>query len=365
MGIARTVGWGLWGSGRISHQVAQDIHLVSGARIVAVGSRRLDAARQFAALHRGATGHDTLAKVISQPGVDALYVATPDGCHRDDVLAALTAGKAVLCEKPLATSLADVQTLVDAATRQRVFLMEAMWTRFLPAVQEIKKRIASDEIGQIRYMHGSFGYGDERRGHAPYAGLAQAMLYDRGIYLVALALLLRPGDPGRASARALEWTQQGVARALCRFELQWDDGTLLEGVCGNGGELDNGFEIVGTRGTISIAAPFFKAHAFSVRPLQQSASTATALARHDRSAASTIAHLKRLKRQFQPLPSALRAVRPAPFNFPGNGYQFEFDEVARCLSAGRLESEHMPWKDSLALARALDLIRRSIDDNAT
>jgi predicted dehydrogenase len=301
--------------------------------------------------------------LISQPGVDALYVATPDGCHRDDVLAALTARKAVLCEKPLATSLADVQTLVDAAARQRVFLMEAMWTRFLPAIQAVRQRVAAGEIGQIRYMRGSFAYGDERRGHEPYASLGHAMLYDRGIYLIALALLLRPGDPERASARALEWTQRGVARALCRFELQWDDESLLEGVCGNGGELANEFEIVGTRGTISIGAPFFKAHAFSVRHLQPSVLPAAPVARHDRSAASALAHLKRLKRQLQPLPAALRALRPAPFNFPGNGYQFEFDEVARCLSAGRLESEHMPWKDSLALARALDLIRRSIDNN--
>jgi predicted dehydrogenase len=117
MGVKQAVGWGLWGSGRISHQVAQDMRLVAGARIVAVGSRRLDAAQQFAALHRGATAHDTLAQLIGQPGVDALYVATPDGCHRDDVLAALAAGKAVLCEKPLATSPADVQMLVDAAAR--------------------------------------------------------------------------------------------------------------------------------------------------------------------------------------------------------------------------------------------------------
>jgi predicted dehydrogenase len=243
--------------------------------------------------------------------------------------------------------------------------MEALWTRFLPAIQAVRQRVAAGDIGQIRYMHGSFGYGDERRGHAPYASLGHAMLYDRGVYLIALALLLRPGDPERASARALEWTQQGVARALCRFDLTWDDGTLLEGVCGNGGELANGFEIVGTRGTISIGAPFFKAHAFSVRPLQQSVSAPTPVARHDRSAASALAHLKRLKRQFQPLQGALRAARPEPFNFAGNGYQFEFDEVARCLSAGRLESEHMPWKDSLALARVLDLIRRSLDDNTT
>jgi predicted dehydrogenase len=343
-----TVRWGLWGTGRISHHVAQVLRLVPGASISVVGGRRLAAAQQLAAQHPGAVAVDSLDRLIASSEVDAVYIATPDGQHRDDALAVLAAGKPVLCEKPLASTLADVQALVEAAERGKVFLMEAMWTRFLPAIVEIKRRVDAGEIGQIRFMQGSFGYADARRGHAPYPSLAQSMLYDRGVYLIALAQHLHPGEVVRASTRCMQWD----GSALCQFDLQLDRGALLTGVCGNASELANAFEIVGTHGAISIPGPFFKAHGFTLRQLAQ-APAADGVSRHDSSGASWVAQAKRLKRQLQPLPSALRAARSTPFNFPGNGYQFQFAEVARCLAAGRTQSDVMGWADSLALARAL------------
>jgi predicted dehydrogenase len=348
MGMNEGLRWGLWGTGRISHHVAQDLRRVPGARISVVGGRRLAAAQQLAALHPGAQAVDSLQSLIAHSEVDAVYIATPDGHHRDDALAALAAGKPVLCEKPLASSLADVQALVDAAERHNVFLMEAMWTRFLPAIAEIKRRVDGGEIGPIRFMQGSFSYADARRGHAPYPSLAQSMLYDRGVYLIALAQYLHPGEVVRAGTRCLEWDE----RALCQFDLQLDRGALLAGVCGNASELANTFEIVGTHGTISIPGPFFKAHGFTLRPLPNTA-PADGMSRNDSSAAGWVAQAKRIKRQLQPLTSALRAARSTAFNFPGNGYQFQFAEVARCLAAGRTQSDTMSWADSLALARAL------------
>jgi predicted dehydrogenase len=345
---SNSVRWGLWGTGRISHHVAQDLRLVAGASISVVGARRLDAAQQLAARHPGAQAVDSLERLLASNEVDAVYIATPDGRHRDDALAAIAAGKAVLCEKPLASSLSDVQALVDAAERNKIFLMEAMWTRFLPAIAEVKRCVTTGDIGDIHFMQGSFSYADARRGHAPYPSLAQSMLYDRGIYLIALAQHLHPGDVVRANTRCMEWGE----RSLCQFDLHLDRGALLAGVCGNASELANNFEIVGTRGTISIPGPFFKAHGFTLNRLQDTPATA-AVSRNDSSAASWVAGAKRLKRQLQPLSSALRGARSAPFNFPGNGYQFQFAEVARCLAAGRTQSDVMSWADSLALARAL------------
>jgi predicted dehydrogenase len=342
------VRWGLWGTGRITHHVAQDLHLVPSASISVVGGRRLAAAQQLAAQHPGAVAVDSLQRLIASSEVDAVYIATPDACHRDDALAALAAGKPVLCEKPLASSLADVQALVEAAERSNVFLMEAMWTRFLPAIAEVKRRIDGGDIGDVKFMHGSFCYADARRGHAPYPSLAQSMLYDRGVYLIALAQHLHKSDVVRADTRCMEWGE----RSLCQFDLQLDRGALLAGVCGNASELGNDFEIVGTRGTISIPGPFFKAHRFTLQPMPDTPAAA-GVSRHDSSAAPWVAQAKRFKRQWQPLPGAWRAARSTAFNFPGNGYQFQFAEVARCLAAGRTQSDVMSWANSLALARAL------------
>ena len=202
MGVTRPTGWGFWGSGRVSHQAGQDLQFVTGSRLVVAGSRRLDAAQRLASAHRGCVAVDSLAQLIDHPDVSAVYIATPDACHRDDVLAVMASGKAVLCEKPLATSLSDVQVLVAAASRQQSFLMEAMWTRFLPAILDVKRVVEAGEIGDIRYMQGRFSYGDVRRGHQGYPTLAQSLLYDRGIYLVALAQWLKPGDASRGQ-RAL------------------------------------------------------------------------------------------------------------------------------------------------------------------
>jgi predicted dehydrogenase len=168
------------------------------------------------------------------------------------------------------------------------------------------------------------------------------------VYLIALAQYLHPGEVVRASTRCLQWDE----RSLCQFDLHLDRGALLAGVCGNASELSNTFEIVGTRGTISIPGPFFKTHGFTLRQLPDTPAAA-GVSRHDSSAASWVAQAKRLKRQWQSLPSALRAARSSRFNFPGNGYQFQFAEVARCLAAGRTQSDLMSWADSLALARAL------------
>jgi predicted dehydrogenase len=345
VGVVR---WGLWGTGRISHQVAQDLHLVAGARVTMVGGRRLDAAQRLAALHPGAAAVNTLEQIVSSDQVDAVYIATPDGRHHDDALLALAAGKAVLCEKPLAASLADVKALLDAARRHKVFLMEAMWMRFLPAIREIKRRVDAGEIGAVRFMQGSFGYADLRRGHEPYANLAQSMLYDRGIYLIALAQSLQAGEVAQAHARGIEWD----GRALMKFDLRCANGALLAGACGNAGDLVNGFEIVGERGSIFIPGPFFKAHQFFMRALP-TMPAAGEVAVRDARASSWMASAKQWKRGLQWLPQAVNAARAPQFNFKGNGYQFQFEEVARCLAAGRTQSDVMSWADSLALARAL------------
>ncbi len=353
MGLSgNNVRWGLWGTGRISHHVAQDLRLVPGARVSVVGGRRLDAAQQLAAQHPGAVAVDSLERLIASSEVDAVYIATPDGRHRDDALAVLAAGKAVLCEKPLASSLADVQAMVDAAERGKVFLMEAMWTRFLPAIAEVKRRVAAGDIGEIRFMQGSFCYADARRGHAPYPSLAQSMLYDRGVYLIALAQHLHPGDVVRASTRCLEWDE----RSLCQFDLQLDRGALLAGVCGNASELANSSRSSARAARSRFPARSSRRMRFTLRTLHRThrprpvcrATTAAPRPGSRRPSGSSGSCSR--------LPSALRAARSTRFNFPGNGYQFQFAEVARCLAAGRTQSELMSWADSLALARALERI---------
>ena len=133
--------WGIWGTGVIAHQVASDFRLVSGAVLHAVASRTVERAGQFASRHGIARSYGGLEPLLSDAEVDVVYVATPNYRHAEDCLACIQAGKAVLCEKPFALNLAEARQIVDAAQQRKVFCMEAMWMRFIPAVMEAKRLI--------------------------------------------------------------------------------------------------------------------------------------------------------------------------------------------------------------------------------
>jgi predicted dehydrogenase len=352
--MTRTIRWGLWGTGRISYHVAQDLHLVPGASVAGVGGRRVDAARALAALHPGAQAFDSLDALLAHERVDAVYVATPDGLHRADATKVLAAGKPLVCEKPLGASLADVQVIVDAARRRGVFMMEAMWMRFLPAIRALKADVDAGRIGAVRFMQGSFSYADARRGHEPYVGMAESMLYDRGIYLLALAQLLAGPASREVSARPLEWPGRGG----CAFDVRFADGAVLAGWCGNAGVAANGFDIVGERGSISIPGPFFKPHAYVLHEHGEAVRHGpAAIGGSDARGAGWVAKAKATKRRVQPLLDGLKHVaKGGSLNFLGNGYQFQFTEVQRALARGATQCEGMTWDDSLALARVLEAL---------
>ena len=356
--VNKPIRWGLWGTGRISYSVAQDLHLVPGTSVAAVGGRRLDAARVLAGLHPGAGAVDNLDALIAHPKVDAIYVATPDGQHRADALKVLAAGKALVCEKPLGASLDDAQAIVDAARAANggrgAFLMEAMWMRFLPAIRAVKTEVDAGRIGRVRFMQGSFSYADARRGHEPYATLAQSMLYDRGVYVLALAQALAGREFDGVRARLLEWQGRGG----CAFDVHFAGGALLSGWCGNAAASTNHFEIVGERGSIVIPGPFFKPHRHELHvhgdPVLRGPAT---IGGSDTRAAAWVGRAKAFKRRVQPLVDGLKhAARPGDHNFAGNGYQFQFIEATRAMSSGATQCDVMTWDDSLALARVLQAL---------
>ncbi len=353
--MTKPIRWGLWGTGRISYHVAQDLHLVAGASVSVVGGRRLEAARALASLHAGARAVDSLDALITDAHVDAVYVATPDALHRADATRVLAAGKPLVCEKPLGASLADAQIVIDAARRRGVFLMEAMWMRFLPAIRALRADIAAGRIGRVRFMQGSFCYADARRGHEPYANLAESMLYDRGIYLLALGQAIAGPAFDEVDARLLEWAGRGG----CTFDVRFTSGALLSGWCGNTGVSANGFEIVGERGSITIPGPFFKPHTYALHDHGDAVQHGPAqVGGSDARAAGWVARAKAAKRRMQPLIDGLgRAAKGSGHNFPGNGYQFQFEAVASALAAGATQCDAMTWDDSLALARVLQAVQ--------
>ena len=141
--------WGILSTARIAHQFAEDMTFVDNGELRAVASRSKEPAAEFAARHSIPTAYSSYAALYADPEIDAIYVATPHSLHLQNSIDALRAGKAVLCEKPLTISVEEVDTLTGVVAETGGYLMEAMWTWFLPAIRRAKEWVEAGKIGQL------------------------------------------------------------------------------------------------------------------------------------------------------------------------------------------------------------------------
>ena len=170
---------------------------------MAVGSRTQAAADRFADEFGIPRRHASYADLAADPQVDAIYVATPHAFHRENTLLCLQNGKHVICEKPFAINAAEARTMIDTARANKLFLMEAMWTRFLPIMGEVRRLIADGAIGPMRMVQADFGF---RAAFNPVhrlfdPALGGGALLDVGVYPLSLASMLL-GRPDRITAVA-------------------------------------------------------------------------------------------------------------------------------------------------------------------
>ena len=189
--MSTVVRWGIIGAGRISQSFARDIQSVKNAQLIAIAARDTLSAQTFATLFAVSKAYGSYAELFADSAIDAVYVATPHNLHFEQVLAAIKAGKHVLCEKPVTVSSEECRQLIEAAKVNNVFFMEAMWTYFLPAIRKAQEWVEAGRIGKVRHVKADFGYPipyDPKRREYD-AALAGGCLLEMGIYPVALAEL--------------------------------------------------------------------------------------------------------------------------------------------------------------------------------
>ncbi len=200
-GVTTTTRWGIVGPGRIAENVVRDVVHVPGAEVTAVGSRSPDRAQDFARRHGIGTAHGSYADLVADPDVDVLYLATPHPQHHAVALDAIAAGKHLLVEKSFTATVAGAQEVVDAARAAGVFVMEAMWTRFQPAVVRLRELVADGAVGEVRSVQADLGvareYDPADRLFAKELG--GGALLDLGVYVVSFAQMLL-GDPDTVTA---------------------------------------------------------------------------------------------------------------------------------------------------------------------
>jgi predicted dehydrogenase len=311
MGGMSIVRWGVVGPGRIAAKVVEDFPHVPGAEVVAVASRSAQRAEAFAGAHGIGRVHDSYRAIVEDDAVDVLYIATPHPHHRAVALAALKAGKAVLVEKAFTVTPAATREIVDAATDARVFAMEAMWTRFQPAVVRMQELIADGAIGELRAVQGELGV------HAPtdpldrYYNLAVGggALFDLTVYPISFAQMVL-GTPDTVAAHGtLDATGVDIEEAVL---LGWADGrsaSLFTSLrCATPGQM----RLFGTGGWIDLLPRFHHPDTFVLHRSGRDAEEVT------------VPHI-------------------------GGGYAHELREVTDCVLAGRTQSEVMPLADTVAV----------------
>ncbi|MGW9686102.1 Gfo/Idh/MocA family protein [Flagellimonas sp. 2504JD1-5] len=185
--------WGIIGPGNIAKKFTSDLKLVDDASVSAVASRKLERAKSFATEFEIPNVFDSYKALFASDTVDIVYIATPHNFHKDLAIQAMEHGKHVLCEKPLGINKSEVEEIINGARKNKVFMMEGLWSRFNPSIKKIKNIVDSGEIGDVSYVYADFAfYGMDRDEDSRVLNLdlASGSLLDIGIYPIFLAYLI-------------------------------------------------------------------------------------------------------------------------------------------------------------------------------
>lgn len=319
--MKRKINWGIIGLGKIANKFATGLVEVPDAQLYAVASRNREKALVFSELHNAEKAYGVYKQLMQDEKVDVIYIATPHALHHQLTMECLNHGKAVLCEKPFAMNSAEAEEMIKYAISEKIFLMEALWTMFLPHFQYVLEKINSGEYGKIKSIKADFGFPAEfdRNGRLFNKALGGGSLLDIGIYPVFLAYSLL-GKPREIEATA-KFSETGVDTE-CEVEFRYPGGVTA-----------------GLRSSINEKTPTI------------------ALIELER---ATI----RLNPRFHE-PTTVNIITGAKeeikeFGVETNGYNFEAEHVTQMLQEGRTESDIMSLDKTRDIMNLLDEIREKI-----
>ena len=313
--------WGILGPGGIARAFAKDLTLLEGHTIGAVGSRSLANAQSFAD-EFGGTAYGSYEELVNDSTIDAIYVATPHPAHHDNVILALNAGKPVLCEKPFAVNAHEAQTMIDAASRNNVALMEAMWARFLPHYAKVREIVASGVLGPILSIHADHGQrlADQNIPRLVEPNLAGGALLDLGIYPISFAHMIL-GNPQSIKSTAV-MTDKGVD-AQTSMIFTYDNGaqsilttTMIE-------QTPCRAVVAGLNGWLEIDRTFY--NPASMRVVLNDGS-----------------------------------ITQYPSEYIGHGLREQAEIFKQLVQSGKFESEILSWQDTVDIMKTMDTVREQI-----
>lgn len=314
-----TLRWGILSTGNIAKKFAIGLQSAQNAKLLAIGSRSQDSAEAFAREFDIPNVHATYESLVNDPDVDAIYIGTPHVFHADNMKLCLNAGKHVLCEKPITINSPELEECIALAQEKNLFLMEAMWMRFIPAILEIQRLIEEDTIGDIRLIQADFSsylpFQAEHRAFNPHLG--GGALLDVGVYPIWFATFFL-GMPQTVQSHAVIGESGVDEQCTMLFGYPGASALLSAGITG---DLANGAVIKGTKGRIIVQSPFWCPDKITL-------------------------HIYGEEPELRHIP------------YQGNGYNYEAEAVHRAINAGKIEHEIVSHATSIATMQVMDAMRR-------
>ncbi len=314
--------WGILSTGGIATAFARDLSYLNNHVVAAVGSRNKQSANDWAIEFPGCKAYGSYEELVSDPNIGAIYIATPHTFHAENTILALNAGKPVLCEKPFALNAHEAQSMVDAARKNNVALMEAMWTRYLPHIYKVREILTSGVIGKIIAVEADHGqrladYANPRHWEPELGGGA---LLDLGIYPVSFAHMVL-GTPKKITSTAL-FTDKGVdSHAAAIFDYANGAQAILSTTLS--AKTSNTATITGELGRIEIASVFYTP-------------TSIKVIMHD------------------------DTTTDYPRVYEGGGLREQAQYFSEMLARGDKESALLTLEETVAIMKSLDEVRKQI-----
>lgn len=316
--------WGIIGPGNIAKEFAGDLKYVEGANctIGAVLGQTYAHAKEFTDTYGGFAIQSINDLLMHRP--DAVYIATPHPLHYEQALFCLENSIPVLCEKPLALNEKQVKGLVEASKQYNTFLMEGLWTRFLPSFGFLFDIIQSGSIGEILHVHADMSFIAEKDKTNRFfnPALGGGSLLDVGVYTIYLSYLLLGNPDGIFSCGKVN---ENNIDETCGVILKYNNGkyAMLESSIIT--QTQNSAWIYGSKGTVRVKRPWTE-------------------------------HPEKIDVRIINTPS--REHYPS---WKGRGFQFEIDEVIKCLQQNKIESTVLPHTASIDVVKIMDKVRTQLN----
>ncbi|WP_299897417.1 Gfo/Idh/MocA family oxidoreductase [uncultured Aquimarina sp.] len=313
--------WGILGCGKIAHKFAQDLQSIPNAKLQAVASRNIEKAKDFGDAYETPTHYGSYIELAKDAKIDIIYIATPHAFHYENTMMCLNEKKAVLCEKPFAMNKVQVLEMIQMAKSQNTFLMEALWTYFLPHYEFVLQTLKANQLGQIKSLKADFGFASafDPNNRIFRKELGGGSLLDVGIYPLFAALSII-GIPEKIEASA-NFGETGIDED-CKIMLHYEDNVSADLFSSVVQKTETKAIIQLEHGTIIINSRFHE-------------------------------------------PSSVTITKDGDsklYEFPvvTNGYNYEAIHVQNMLERGNIESTVMSFEKSLHLIELLDNVRKEI-----